>query len=107
MTFALLDRLQACHEELIGALDGPDAAAVEASVALIRDAVDELRAAGGDLLNDPENKGRAEHIAKLAEAARVRVNFLTDLSRQRGDALDAARGREAAALYGRDGSRGR
>ena len=103
MTFALLDRLQACHEELIGALDGPDAAAVETSVARIRDAVDELRAAGGDLLNDPENKGRAEHIAKLAEAARVRVNFLTDLTRQRLDMLSSVRGEAIAGAYSHTG----
>ena len=106
MTLALLDRLQACHEELIGALDAHDVEAIEASVARFRGAVDAVRAAGV-WRDDAEAKGRAGHVARLADAARIRVNFLTDLTRQRSDALDAARGREAAALYGRDGSRGR
>jgi hypothetical protein len=102
VSLVALDRLQACHEELIGALDGRDVEAVEASVARFRGAVEEVRAAGG-WRDNPDVKGQAEHIARLADAAQGRVNFLTDLNRHRIDALDAVRGRSHAARYGRDG----
>ena len=102
MSLAALDRLKACHEELIGALDGHDVDAVEASVARLRGAVEEVRAAGG-WRDNPEVKGRAEHISRPADAARARVKFLTDLNLNRIDAIDIMRGRADGARYGRDG----
>ena len=101
-----LARLEAAHEGLIGALDGNDVESIEAKLEELRTAISEVRSMGG-WRESPDLKARARRISQLGEAARVRVNFLTDLTRQRSDALDAARGREAAALYGRDGSRGR
>ena len=71
-----------------------------AAFARFRGAVDAVRAAGV-WRDDAEAKSRAGHVARLADAARIRVNFLTDLTRQRIDALDALRGRTVA--YGRDG----
>ena len=102
MTLAALDRLEACHEQLIGALDGHDLEAVEAGVARLRDAVAEVRAAGG-WHDNPEIRQRAERVARLVEAARVRVNFLTDLNRGRIEALESVRGRAGAMRYGRSG----
>ena len=103
MSLAALDRLQVCHEELIGALDGRDIEAIEASVERFRGAVEEVRALGG-WRDNPEVKERAEYIARLTDAAQGRVNFLTDLNRHRIDALDAARWQGQAACYGRDGA---
>ena len=102
MSLSALDRLQACHEDLITALDGHDVEAIEASVARFSDSVQEVRALGG-WRDNPEMKERAQHIARLANAAQGRVNFLTDLNRHRIDALDVARGQGQAACYGRDG----
>ncbi|PWG02022.1 hypothetical protein [Sphingosinicella humi] len=102
MSLTALDRLQACHEELIGALDGHDVEAIQASVARFSEAVQEVRALGG-WRDNPDVKERAAHIARLADAAQGRVNFLTDLNRHRIDSLDAARGGDTGACYGRDG----
>jgi hypothetical protein len=102
VSLAALDRLQACHEELIGALDGLDVDAIENSIVRFRGAIEEVRALGG-WRDNPQMKSRAQHIARLAAAAQGRVNFLTDLNRHRIDALDAARGQGQTACYGRDG----
>lgn len=102
MSLAALDRLRACHEDLIGALDGRDVEAVEASVARYRGAVEEVRALGG-WRDNPDVKTRAAEIVKLADAANGRVNFLTDLNRHRIDTLDALRGQGAGTRYARDG----
>ncbi|HEY9552503.1 hypothetical protein [Allosphingosinicella sp.] len=103
MSLAALDRLKGCHEELIGALDGHDVEAIEASVARLRRAVEEVRAAGS-WRDNPQVKDRAGQISRLADAARIRVNFLTDLNRGRIDALDMLRGGASGARYGRDGA---
>lgn len=102
MTLSALDRLEACHEQLIGALDAYDLEAVEAGVAGLREAVEDVRARGG-WHDNPEIRERAQRVARLVEAARVRVNFLTDLNRVRIEALETARGRTAAMRYGRSG----
>src|SRR3546814_7012103 len=91
MSLAALDRLKGCHEELIGALDGHDVEAIEASVPRLRRAVEEVRAAGSWRAN-PHVKDRAGQISRLADPARIRVNFLTDLHRGRLDALALLRG---------------
>jgi hypothetical protein len=102
MSLVALDHLEACHEALIRALDGNDIEAVETSIAEMRFAVEEVRAAGG-WHDTPAVKSRAERIAALAEAARIRVNFLTDLTQHRIETLAAARGRIGAAAYGPNG----
>ena len=43
------------------------------------------------------------NIAETGKAARVRVNFLTDLTQRRLDNLSSARGRTPAAVYSRRG----
>lgn len=86
-----LTRLEALSRALIAALDGQDVVAIEAAVADFRGAVEEVRAAGG-WRDNPEIIDQVASIFALTDAARVRVNFLTDMNRQRLDALNAARG---------------
>lgn len=100
---ASLERLEASHNALIGALDSRDIEALERSIGDFRNAVDEVRAAGG-WRDNPEVVDKVLEIASLSEAARVRVNFLTDSVRQRIEALAAVRGRTLGGAYRRDGS---
>jgi hypothetical protein len=102
MSLAALDHLEACHQALIRALDGPDIEAVETSVEDLRHAVNEVRSRGS-WRDTADVKQRAVKITALAEAARVRVNFLTDLTQHRIESLAAARGRLTVVPYGRDG----
>ncbi len=105
MSTAALTRLEACHEALIGALDAQDLDAVETSVAALRDAVAEVRAIGV-WHEGPDTLSRARRVAQLAQAASVRVNFLTDRNRGRLELLSAVRGEPAPAAYGRSGRAG-
>lgn len=99
-----LTRLEACHVELIGALDRDDVAAIEAAIGEFGNALEAVRASGA-WRQRPEVLDLVQRICNLSEAARIRVNFLTDLNQRRIDALAVARGRPVAAPYGRDGRR--
>ena len=57
----------------------------------------------GDWRESPDLKARARRISQLGEAARVRVNFLTDLTRQRLDMLSSVRGEAIAGAYSHTG----
>lgn len=100
MTQELLGRLEAAHQALIAALDANDVEAIERGIEALRTSILAVRAQGGwrELAGVRE---RALRIAQLAEAARVRVNFLTDLTSQRLQMLAAARGEASAAAYRR------
>lgn len=98
MSVNALARLEAAHEGLIGALDGADVEAIEGKVEELRSAISEVRAMGG-WRESPDLKARAKRIAALGEAARIRVNFLTDLTRQRLEMLSTARGEALGGGY--------
>lgn len=100
MSLAALGRLEAAHEQLISALDREDVAVLERRVEELRTAIDEVRAQGGWRAED-DVRDRAERITRLADAARVRVNFLTDLTRQRLNRIGAVRGESPAGVYRR------
>lgn len=106
MTIAALERLEACHEALIDALDHHDADSVERRVAELRRAADDVRAVGS-WRDQPEVRERASRISALAEAARIRVNFLTDRTAGRLETLAAVRGQVHSLAYHRSGRRGR
>jgi hypothetical protein len=93
-----LQRLEQAHEELIGALDANDVESIELKVEELRSAISAVRAMGS-WRESPELKNRARRISQLGEAARIRVNFLTDMTRQRLQMLGAARGDVSASLY--------
>jgi len=90
-------------EQLIEALDGRDAFTIELANAALTRALDDLRAIGA-WRDSPEDLARIDHAISLAEAARVRINLLTDMTQRKMEMLDSVRSGEAAApTYGREG----
>ena len=98
MSINALERLEEAHEELIGALDANDVESIELRVEELRSAISAVRAMGG-WRETPELKHRSKRISQLGEAARIRVNFLTDMTRQRLQMLGTARGEIGSSLY--------
>ena len=99
-----LSRLEACHVALIAALDRDDVAGIQLAISEFGGALDAVRSAGA-WRDRPEVLDLVQRICNLSEAARIRVNFLTDLNQRRIEALAAARGRPVPMPYGRDGRR--
>ncbi len=97
MQLAVLDALAGSHEALIRALDGDDLAEIERATAPLAEADHE--APPHDWRDAPALKERLLSLAALAQAAQIRVNFLTDMIRRRVDAAAALRGAQPAAVY--------
>lgn len=97
MSLDVLGHLQTAHEELICALDANDIEAIEERLKQLQAAIANVRSAGG-WRDCAELKERAQRIAKLGEAARIRVNFLTDMTMQRLQMLAAVRGEALAGI---------
>ena len=95
MQLALLDARPASHEALIRALDGDDLAEIERATAALAEAVARGTRAMR-LAATPGLKERLLSLAALAQAAQIRVNFLTDMIRRRVDAAAALRGAQPA-----------
>jgi hypothetical protein len=102
MSAAALREMEQCHEALIQALDGDDIDALEQSIEMLRFAVNAARETGAWTV-EGEVRERAQRISALAEAAMMRVNFLTDQARQRLEMISVLRGHPIAAHYGRTG----
>ena len=98
MQLAILDTLARSHEALIRALDGNDLEAIESATLGLADAVASARARQ-DWASTPAVKERLLSLAALAQAAQIRVNFLTDTIRRRVNAMAALRGSEPAMTY--------
>jgi hypothetical protein len=96
---AALERLESLHEALISALDANDVAGIEGASRDLQDGFTQLRSS--DFTAEPELKIAAERVARLAQAALMRVNVLSDQAKRRTQALAAARGQEKPLLYGR------
>ncbi|HYD14617.1 MAG TPA: hypothetical protein VEC11_17350 [Allosphingosinicella sp.] len=97
MQLAILDTLAGSHEALIRALDGDDLAGIERATAALAEAVHEARR--HDWHAAPDLKERLLSLAALAQAAQIRVNFLTDMIRRRVDAAAALRGAQPQMTY--------
>lgn len=97
MQLAMLDALAQSHEALIRALDGDDLAGIEQATAALAEAVHEARR--HDWHSTPDLKERLLSLAALAQAAQIRVNFLTDMIRRRVDAAAALRGAQPQMTY--------
>ena len=97
MQLAILDTLARSHEALIRALDGDDLGEIEQATASLAEAVHEARR--HDWHSTPDLKERLLSLAALAQAAQIRVNFLTDTIRRRVNAMAALRGAEPAMTY--------
>lgn len=102
MSLDALGGLEAAHEKLISALDSSDIEAIEERLEEMRRAVGAVRALGG-WRESPQLQERARRIVQLSEAARIRVNFLTDMTRQHLQMLAAARGQVINCAYARPG----
>lgn len=98
MQLAVLDALASAHEALIRALDGDDLAGIEQATAALAGAVHEARRQE-DWAGTPDMKERLLNLAALAQAAQIRVNFLTDMIRRRVDAAAALRGAQPQMTY--------
>ena len=98
MQLAVLDALATSHEALIRALDGDDLAGIEQATAALAEAVHAARRQD-DWAGTPGMKERLLNLAALAQAAQIRVNFLTDMIRRRVDAAAALRGAQPVAVY--------
>ena len=92
MSFHAIDRVGNGFSELLELLDGQDNARMEAVLEEVRVALEEVRAQGA-WRETFEVTNRIREIMPLIEAARVRVNFLTDETRQRVDLLAHHAGR--------------
>ncbi len=91
-----IDAVIDAQAELIAALDLGDVIAIEAATATLLQQLAGLRAAdlGGAQAN--ESIGYA---LKQTEAARIRINYLADRTRQRLDHLATRRGAKPSNLY--------
>ena len=100
MGMATLERLAKSVETLTAALDGDDVIALERAVAAIRPVLEDMKAHGAWHIK-PETTTLLKAIAPALDAARVRVNILSDLGRRRLDML-AQRGIATGPMtYGR------
>ena len=90
----MIDRIIACQTDLIAALDAFDADAVTVASRALADAL--------ALLPDDERPVDTEQLAyglKQAEAARIRVKYLTAWNRQKIDRLAEIRGQASSNIY--------
>ena len=86
----------ACQAELIVALDAQDPDAVMLVTQALAEAVGNLREP-----TTASDRDRLIHGLKQAEAARIRVKYLTAWNRQKIDRLAEYRGQSSTATYGK------
>jgi hypothetical protein len=89
----MMQRVIDCQAELIAALDAQDADAILSASDALADAVEQLRQS-----SSPVGEAIAFGL-KQAEAARIRVKYLTAWNRQKIDRLAEVRGQLSSATY--------
>jgi hypothetical protein len=102
VTLTVIERLILCETALIEALDGDDVAVLERATTDFGGTLDLLKDKGAWHAT-PETVAQLTRALALAEAARVRVNYLTDRTRRRIDLLGEAAGVVPMSRYRRDG----
>ena len=102
MSEAALQQLDDAQAALIAALDAHDIDAIDAANAAVASAVEAVRAAGG-WRDRPGLRQDLIRILKTAEAARGRINALSDQNRRDLDKLISLAGAPRAVAYGRAG----
>lgn len=104
---AELDEMMDGIARLISALDGRDPHAIELANQGLTLSVDRLRALGG-WRDTYEELTKLEHALAMAEAARVRVNLLSDMTQRQVEMLIKAReNAPESTAYNRNGRRRR
>ena len=98
MTTALIDQLITAQAALITALDSRDAVAIEQATQALGSSVAALR--GQDAWRESGDvRERVSHALKQTDAARIRVNYLADWTRQRIDGITQLRGGAPTQIY--------
>ncbi len=96
MNAADVEAVIVAQAALIAALDAGDVAAIERATATLADLLGTLKQQN---LVAPMDRTRVDHALRQSDAARIRVNFLADRTRQRRERLAQVRGARAATLY--------
>jgi hypothetical protein len=93
---SLLEEVVACQEALLQAIDSRDVEAIEDATKALAEAVDKAYT-----IQPPRSSDRSlvEHALRQSDALKMRVNTLTDWTRQRIDRIDELRGRSAQDTY--------
>jgi hypothetical protein len=91
MTSASVEAVISAQQALIAALDGRDAAAIVNATHALAETVAMLRAQDGWRESRPL-RDRISHALKQSDAARIRINYLADWTRQRIDSIAELRG---------------
>ena len=98
MTAAVIDQVIAAQTALIAALDARDAEAIERATAALHQAIGAMR--GQDVWRDGGDvRSRIGHALKQSDAARIRINTMSEWTRQRIDGIARLRGMEPAHTY--------
>lgn len=107
MSTAALEALIAEQKALIAALDSDDVDAIALHTNGVDEALVRIRAVPARFTAS-EAKALVEEAMRLADAARVRVNVLADMTSRRLERLAATTGKgNATPTYGRNGRLGR
>lgn len=85
---------------LIDALDAGEVLRIEAATAALADLIARAKA---DDVGKGLDRTRVDHALRQGEAARTRVNFLADRTRQKRERLAEIRGIARPAVYGANG----
>jgi hypothetical protein len=102
MTMGGIDALISCQDALIAALDARDAAGIEKATADLAAAVQAVKAQ--DVWRTATGgREKVDHAIRQSDAARIRVNYMADWTRQRIDQLNELRRGAPAMTYGMPG----
>lgn len=96
MSDADIEQVIDAQAALIAALDAGDVAAIEQATASLSQLLSGASRGGAVVA---VRAGRIDHALKQTEAARTRVNFLADRTRQRLDRLAQRRGGQRPPTY--------
>ena len=105
MSEAMLDQVIKCQASLLLAIDSRDAITIERASAELSHALSAVRAQS--VWKETANiKDQISYALKQPEAARMRVNYLSQWTRQRIDRLTELRGESSFSGYGKAGKTG-
>ena len=91
MTDAAIDHLIACQSDLIAALDAGDVGAIEVATAQLANAAKQAQRKDS-WHSKSDSRSKIEHGLKQTVAARTRINYLSEWTRQKIDRLNEVRG---------------
>lgn len=97
MTAQSIEALMQCQTALIAALDAGDVAEIERATQEMGSAVEALRADDGRVGSN--SLPSLDHAMRQNQAARIRVNYLSEFNRQKIDRLSEIRGADPALTY--------